>query len=336
MAYTWAKRVTVADATRSGRPVEALTQETKERIDEIIKDQWGASIRKTAKLLNRSQDYITRGKTISPSSVCRYVRSTEWGRIAYRARSAPMLTSKNICDRLSFARKVASEGYCAGTEEARLKLSHILFTDESCIELFPAPNSQNTRIRTRNAALRVPIRRPKHGLKVMIAGGLTANGLTELHIVPPSTNINGDYYRRHILPMYFSGVLGNSTTATTGLIFSDAREITFMQDGAPAHTATSTLNLLGGMFRAVWSRGVWPGNSPDLNPIEHLWAVLQNSVFDEPRPRTRNELIDRLHSKWRSISRELTTGLVFSLPRRIAQCIERNGGVRTIERTYKP
>ncbi|KAJ4446682.1 hypothetical protein ANN_13379 [Periplaneta americana] len=75
-----------------------------------------------------------------------------------------------------------------------------------------------------------------------------------------------------------------------------------MQDGARAHTDKSTQDTIKNSGIKVWTD--WPGNSPDLNPIEHLWSRLQESVFRTPRPRNRNELIARVLEEWESITQE--------------------------------
>ena len=191
----WKKRTDIVDLKRSGRPSVHRSPETVALITDLCRDTWYGSIRRASQIISRSAEYVQRNETISASTVTRIVRSTEWGRIAYRATVAPMLTEKNIRDRLAFASYLQRAGYCQPIEASRPLLDNILFTDESFVELYPRPNRQNTRIRTSDPRLRTPVPIPKHGLKIMIAGGLGANGLSKLFICEPGATITGAYYR---------------------------------------------------------------------------------------------------------------------------------------------
>ena len=43
----------------------------------------------------------------------------------------------------------------------------------------------------------------------------------------------------------------------------------FVQDGAPCHTARSVKSFL---YEQKYTSS-WPGNSPDMNPIENVWEL---------------------------------------------------------------
>jgi transposase len=49
----------------------------------------------------------------------------------------------------------------------------------------------------------------------------------------------------------------------------------FMQDGAPCHTSKIAKGALNKMGIKLFK---WPGNSPDMNPIENVWHVLKSEV----------------------------------------------------------
>ncbi|KAJ4435324.1 hypothetical protein ANN_17934 [Periplaneta americana] len=255
-------------------------------------------------------------------TISRHCRSQDWGRRSYVPRIKPMLSEKNISDRIKFCERLLKEGYTEDPPAARILRAHILFTDESLVELHSIPNRQNARIRTADPSSIKPTQVPKFGVKIMVAGGISRYGKTQLVIVNEKKNVNGEYYCTHILPAY-SKVLRDSTK------FPKQHIAFLMQDGARAHTAKSTLDTIKNSGIKVWTD--WPGNSPGLNPIEHLWSRLQESVFRTPRPRNRNELIARVLEEWESISQEDIFRLTDSFGRRVLQCLEKKDVIPTTE-----
>jgi transposase len=324
----WKHRIGIDDAKRPREPT-VLSNDTKDMIEALCRDKWGASTHKITKCLNTSTEFIQTGQTISRASVIKYLKSTDWGCVAYRPIIKPIISPKNVADRLAFCHMLHDAHYCDTGQEAIWLLEHVLFMDESVVELFPKPNSQNTQIRTSAPDHRGVVGIPKNGLKIMVAGGLCANGLSRLHVVEQGATINGEYYRMKILPVYIATLQVDGSNINgirpIGSLFAEPSNVVFMQDGAPAHTARATMSFLAPHFSTLWSKGVWPGNSPDLNPIEHLWPILQDSVFVKPRPRTRAKLIQRVVETWDSILLVLIRKLVFSFPARVMACLSNNG-----------
>jgi transposase len=71
----------------------------------------------------------------------------------------------------------------------------------------------------------------------------------------------------------------------------------------------------------------WPPYSPDLSPIENLWAILKAKVHSEATT-SKEELLARMWVIWNEdpAIKRACSSLIESMPRRVLACIEANGG----------
>ena len=95
----------------------------------------------------------------------------------------------------------------------------------------------------------------------------------------------------------------------------------FMQDGAPAHKSNETLRWLRKRMNLIMN---WLANSPDLNPIEHLWGLMKRIVRDH-RPKNKQELKDLLLEIWNFIPMNVINNLVLSFEDRLKIVCNTNG-----------
>jgi hypothetical protein len=71
----------------------------------------------------------------------------------------------------------------------------------------------------------------------------------------------------------------------------------------------------------------WPAQSPDLNPIDHLWDEIQRRLNEEqPSPTTAAELSVAFQRVWTIIPMAFINRLVNSMYRRCAAVIYAGGG----------
>ena len=69
----------------------------------------------------------------------------------------------------------------------------------------------------------------------------------------------------------------------------------------------------------------WAPKSPDLNPIEMLWSILDKKLASKPMY-SKAALMDRLQEEWDNVDQDLCIKLVESMPERIRKCLKAKGG----------
>lgn len=96
----------------------------------------------------------------------------------------------------------------------------------------------------------------------------------------------------------------------------------FQQDNDPKHTSRLALEFFDTSDIELLE---WPAQSPDINPIEHLWAYMKQELKKCP-PKNVNDLKNKLVIIWNQIPITFCEKLVKSVPKRIEEVMRAKGG----------
>lgn len=105
----------------------------------------------------------------------------------------------------------------------------------------------------------------------------------------------------------------------------DLSKIYLQHDNDPKHTSDSTKTWLKDNKINVLAN--WPPQSPDLNPIEHIWhhLKLKLSAYDT-RAKGVHDLWERVDKEWNTFTEEECKRYIDSMPKRIQAVIDAKGG----------
>lgn len=105
-------------------------------------------------------------------------------------------------------------------------------------------------------------------------------------------------------------------------MFPDGSGI-FQQDNDPKPTAKEVQAYIRSKNLTLLP---WPSQSPDLNPIENLWHMMDWHMRDR-RPQNELELYETCQEVWNILDIDYLRRLVDSMPARIEAVFAVNGGI---------
>ena len=136
----------------------------------------------------------------------------------------------------------------------------------------------------------------------MLWGGFSYTlGPLPCHVWPPQTNVDGARYVEDILECIVGPWIDQFPVPAP-----DKRPI-FMQDGARAHWGPGALAWFAARAAQVELMTRWPAHSPDMNPIEQLWAPLKSIV--NVADMAAGSLRELMYAAWAIVSRREKTGI---------------------------
>ena len=158
--------------------------------------------------------------------------------------------------------------------------------------------------------------------KVMVSVAISKAGKTSIIFVEEGQTVNAQYYCNKLLKKMIPQM--NKLAA--------GNDYLFMQDGARAHTAKLSVDMLHNQNQLVLLEPrEWPPNSPDLNPVDYsIWGVLERNVYRGRKITDLETLKTAITEEWRKIPQETIDACIDVFRSRLRRVIDAEG--RHIER----
>ena len=154
----------------------------------------------------------------------------------------------------------------------------------------------------------------KHGGGNLMAwGAFMANGVGGLALI--ENRMNAALYCK---------ILREDLKHSLRDLGTNVEEAILCQDNDPKHMSKMAQGCLDELDLNVL---LWPSQSPDLNPIEHLWCYLKQHLATYERMQTSvHELWERVQHEWFNIPTSYRMKLVAGMPARIQTVLDAKGG----------
>jgi transposase len=255
---------------------------------------------------------------VSANTVRRALRDI--GMKAKRAVKKPRLTKSQKKARLNFAIQ-----YKDWTEA---DWKRVIWSDESKINRISSDgmrymwvqSNNEPKVKAGNIDPKLVMPTVKHGGgSIMVWGCMTWDGPGFLTRI--DSTLDSELYIR---------ILQDELLDTVDWYNIDPEQFIFQQDNDPKHTAKAVKSYLAtiGLTEATGRLLTWPSNSPDLNPIEHLWEHLKKKLRERGSiPEGMLDLWKRVNDIWEEETpMEVCRNLIRSMPERMQAVIKAKGG----------
>ena len=293
--YRWWKRYQetggVDDAPRPGRP-KSLPMNQRKEVRRLLKRRATSSLRGVAKRMRTEH-----GVSVTKSTIARIAHAE--GLVYRRRKKKPLLTDAHKVARLRFARHRRPRGFC----------SRVMWSDEASFALFSSTKGEWVE----EGEEAEPHETVKWPPRIRVWAAISSKGKTPLVRIPK--NMKAEEFEtllvEKLIPLMCDAIGGGP------------EDFVFMQDGDGTHTAKIVRKRLEN--EGIDQLLPWPPHSPDLNPIENAWSIIER-YLETVHPTSDRGLWEAMQDAWEKIDQDQLVRLCSSLPNRLQAVKDAQGG----------
>jgi transposase len=237
------------------------------------------------------------------STISRFLKTN--GFIHRKLSKKTFISSVNCQKRVSFCQEMVEKG--------PEFWDRVIWSDETTVRQSPKSKDVfvHVHLSTKREDMEINSQIHSGGFSVMFWGCMSKLGLGPL--VALEGNMTADRYvellRDTLIPE----------------LEAAGKEMVFMQDNAPCHKAKRVMKYF--QENNIMTLD-WPAQSPDMNPIENLWAIIKHRRQQKfGVPKSKNDLIEQIFNIWENIEEELVSKLADSANKRVSEVLRLNGNI---------
>ncbi|XP_011863807.1 PREDICTED: uncharacterized protein LOC105559817 [Vollenhovia emeryi] len=266
--YDVAKRYTVSeesekDSSSPARKIQVREKSTRtpeliRRVQDMILEDPGISLRKLASVLRVSETIVRR-------IVQEDLRYT-----SYVLKVRQMLSEAAKLKRLACCNLLL----CSLKHEAAGRIK--FFSDEKIFTMDTKVNRRIDRWLAHNSEDVPVVGKTKFPANIHVLSVVSSEG----DVMPPHFFQKGETITKEV----YLEVLRTVVKPWMETV-ACRRSYIFQQDGVPAHTSHLVQNWLSDNIDMFWSKDFWPPDSPDLNPLDYyVWGVVERQANKSRHP----------------------------------------------------
>jgi len=241
---------------------------------------------------------------------------------AYRGKPVKQLSPDTLAKRMAFARAHKNTNWRT-----------VVFSDRKKF-LFWYPGTRVKTVVWGIKGTRPEAKVASHPQAFNVYAALTPHGITDVHVVTGTSKHSSPYTNqqgkpaRNITAGEYHSVLTDTLLPEGCKLMGGALGSAwiFQQDNDPTHRAAPQIvqayNKAHGSSISVLQN--WPPNSPDLNPIENVWAIVQTRV-NKSGPATFQDFQQAVIRELQGLSKQTISNLYASMKGRMEAVISREG-----------